>query len=1094
MKTLSKVGLVSICLFLVAYFFVDFSRIVESAEGENSEIVYTGDIDYDLTIARDQIVFFEGETNIVNGKTLTIQEGVQIIFRGGYANLNVMDGKIVANGTAGKKITFKKENATYGIFFNSKEHQSFFRHVEIVGGGSGPFYMSRNSIRDFFIKTANAYFYSGAAGYAAIIIEGGKLKMENCEFIDSPFQDLKIWPISYYIDPNEEDEEMGITEVYLAEVEITNTNFSADRALEAEQCDFYFDRMNMLMNSDRTFCREVVYLRNNYYGDADGPNIDANGEEEDIEKGFYLKGEFTLAGYSAEKFIFESPVSGASNVLFLPGIKASHLYKYDSDTDYDLDELWVPNWFGNDVEELELDSDGKSIKKVFTKENAILKETIMGDLYESFLADLDKLKVDNVIDNYKSFAYDWRQSVEDIAKNGTPYQLETDKIQLKLIQDEINALAQSSKNGKVTIVAHSNGGLVAKAVMVENPELAAKVDKIILVASPQMGTPRATLSLLYGQEESIPTLLSQKKARALVENMPGAYGLLPSDEYLTRQRDAGDALINFSSENSERGLLYKNSYGDKIDSLDEFRDFLLAKEDNRKKPEKNEVDLENVLNEDILDEAIATHSKIDNWTPPAGVKVIQLGGWGLPTVNGINYVDKNEVKCMHNLGSTIPNCYETDKYTLIPEPKWTVDGDAIVTTPSALTMTENENVEKYWFDLYSYDTPINIGREHKDILEASDVRDFIKNEIQNGNLELPQYIKESRPNDYANARPRIKMSLYSPLDIHLYDSNGNHTGYKEIITDEGPQRIIEENIPNSFYFQLGDIKYVGFEKGENVEVRLDGYEEGSYTLKVEEVRDVESGEEIINHVTFKNLPTSENTEVNLIIPESGLEDISNLEADYNGDDIDDYVLAPIIGEEVTLPDVTSPIIEISSPQNKTYLKNEIINISYVISDDRSALGNIKVEKLLDNKVISQNEIDLSFLKVGEHKVTVRATDEANNVGEKSVTFNTSTSLPILMKNIDYFYSLKLIKSSQEKKMIINNLSIIKAEVEFYNSIKNNIFIKSKVKKILLSILGNQIENHIDVIIKKIEKDRKNYVTMIKSVLIDDLEFIKNSIK
>lgn len=835
--------------------------------------------------------------------------------------------------------------------------------------------------------------------------------------------------------------------------------------------------------------------RNNWWGDISGPyyarGMYSGGEIENLDG----KGNSVNYGVRFDPWLDKVPgdedigcqENCYSNILFLPGIKASHLYKYDSDTDYDLDELWVPNWLGSDVEELELDNDGKSIKKVFTKEGAVLKDTIMGDLYESFLADLDKLKVDNVIGNYKSFAYDWRQSVEDIAKNGTPYQLETDKIQLKLIQDEINALAQSSKSDKVTIVAHSNGGLVAKAVMVENPELAAKVDKIILVASPQMGTPRATLSLLYGQEESIPTLLSQKKARALVENMPGAYGLLPSAEYLTRQRDAGDALINFSSENSERGLLYKNSYGDKIDSLDEFRDFLLAKEDNREKPEKDEVDLENVLNEDILDEAITTHSKIDNWTPPAGVKVIQLGGWGLPTVSGIEYKEKKNETCLQREITSFPVCVEEEgKYTLIPEPKWTVDGDKIVTTPSGLMMPVLDNVERYWFDIKRNKSKI----EHKNILEANNVRDFIKNEIRNIEADLPEYISIEKPADYEGMKPRIKMSLYSPLDIHLYDSSGNHTGYKEIMTDEGPQRIIEENIPNSFYFQLGDVKYVSFEKGENVKVRLDGYEEGSYTLKIEEVRDIESGEEIINHVTFKNLPTSENTEVNLVISEGGLKNISNLEADYNGDNIDDYVLTPIVGEEVTLPDVTSPIIEISSPQNKTYLKNEIIKIDYIISDDRSALGNIKVEKLLDNKVMAQGEIDSSLLKVGEHKVTVRATDEANNVGEKSVIFNVSTNLPILMKNIDHFYSLKLIKSNQEKKMIINNLSIIEKEMEFYNSIKNNIFIKSKVKKILLSILGNQIENHIDAIIKKIEKDRKNYVTMIKEVIVDDLDYIK----
>jgi len=79
-------------------------------------------------------------------------------------------------------------------------------------------------------------------------------------------------------------------------------------------------------------------------------------------------------------------------------------------------------------------------------------------------------------------------------------------------------------------------------------------------------------------------------------------------------------------------------------------------------------------------------------------------------------------------------------------------------------------------------------------------------------------------------------------------------------------------------------------------------------------------------------------------------------------------------------------------------------------------------------------------------------------------------------------------------MMINNLSIIEAEIELYKIIKNNIFIKSKVKKILLNALEKQIQSHIEIVIWKIEQDKKNYVTIIKSVIIDDLGFIKNNIK
>ncbi|NCA94436.1 MAG: hypothetical protein EOM84_04620, partial [Sphingobacteriia bacterium] len=323
---------------------------------------------------------------------------------------------------------------------------------------------------------------------------------------------------------------------------------------------------------------------------------------------------------------------GASSVLFLPGIKASHLYKYDNDGDED--ELWVPNWFGDDIEELKLNSNGKSINDVFVKNGGILETTIKGDIYNSFIDDLKKMKAENTISDYNAFAYDWRQSVEDIVENGTPYE----NNQIKQVLSEIDTLAQTSKSGKVTIVAHSNGGLVAKMIVKEIKDrgLENKVDKIILVGTPQMGTPIAILSFLYGYEESLPTLLSQEDARELIENMPGAYGLLPSREYLSRLED-DEEIVEFSAPNTERGKKFIEIYGNNIDSFEEFRNFLLGDADRRLKPEKDEIELENKLNTKLLDEAIAIHSELDNFSWPEEVKIIQIAGWGLDTIKGIEY-------------------------------------------------------------------------------------------------------------------------------------------------------------------------------------------------------------------------------------------------------------------------------------------------------------------------------------------------------------------------------------------------------------------------------------------------------------------------
>ena len=164
--------------------------------------------------------------------------------------------------------------------------------------------------------------------------------------------------------------------------------------------------------------------------------------------------------------------------------------------------------------------------------------------------------------------------------------------------------------------------------------------------------------------------------------MPGAYGLLPSEKYFDRTENP---FISFLSSQTR----YKNfidAYGEKINSFDEFRDFLLGKIDGREKPEEDEVEKENVLNENLFDQANETHERLDNWTPPANVEVIQIAGWGLDTISGVNYTEKEEVECGSKLenGIEIRYCEKRKKVHPIYEPKFTVDSDTHQWHTSAL--------------------------------------------------------------------------------------------------------------------------------------------------------------------------------------------------------------------------------------------------------------------------------------------------------------------------------------------------------------------------------------------------------------------------
>ncbi len=879
-----------------------------------------------------------GTVRVAPGVTLTVAKGSVISF----VNNAILDvqGKLDAQGTYDEQIVFRKENP------GNSDETYFFRatqqgwidldYADVSGGG-----------RIVMVPGLDNW-YQEITG-TLMVYDTAYLTVEHSSFHDS----LVAVGIM-------------ISDIYSER----GTNIRVNRSRFFNNTKF--DVANLTGQIRWNF-------QSNWWGRPEGP---------DWTKFFN--------GVDTENFLTEDPFAGCvenchSNVFFLPGIKASKLYKNGAlGTE---DQLWLPNQFGDDIEELSLDEDGKSIESVYTRD--VLKSidylVVGGPLYKGFLDKLAELKSGGTINDYEAFAYDWRMDVEDIARDGTPYP----DGEIRSALERLQALSESSKSDKVTIIAHSNGGLLAKAIMLEldRQGKTGLVDKIVFVGSPQMGTPLSVLSLLYGYDEPIPTLMSQGEARELAENMPGAYGLLPSATYFDRMNDP---FIRFSSERT-RYEDFKNAYGDTIGDYDEFKKFLLGTEDGRDEPGKNETDLENVLDDDLLDKAAGMHARLDAWTPPLDIQVIQIAGWGLDTVSGVEYTEKKMVECDDD-GGFIPLCGETTEYEPVYEPKFTVDGDEVVVTPSALMFSGSENVKRYWVDLNGY---INSQEEknytHRNLTEVGPVQQLLANIVTNSEDSYSSvFIRSARPETDDN-ESRLRMSLYSPLDIHLYDDEGRHTGPKKVTID-GEERIaFEEGIPNSYYYQFGDRKYVGFGGGEHIRVRMDGYATGSYTLKLQEVKPTATDEEIVSYTTFENLPTTADTVVSLDIPESGLDDLEPLEADVDGDDGKDYRVVPVPDGTATLGDIVPPVTEhfLSGTEGKNGWYVSDVTVTLTATDDEGGSGIDKTEYSLDDgKTWKEYDEPIILSKEGTDTLQYFSTDKEENKEEKkTVTIKIDKTVP-----------------------------------------------------------------------------------------------------
>ncbi|MFZ3031638.1 MAG: right-handed parallel beta-helix repeat-containing protein [Candidatus Moraniibacteriota bacterium] len=682
-----------------------------------------------------------------------------------------------------------------------------------------------------------------------------------------------------------------------------------------------------------------VDAKNNWWGDASGPWHITHPEG----LGAKLNGNIDFAPW---KGCFRETCH--SSVLFLPGLEASRLYEGDK-------KLWEP-YENADTEKLFLTSEGKS-KAVVTAKDIIdhAYAPVVGNVYESFIKDMDKMAyTDHFIKDWKSVAYDWRLSFDDVLADG-------------LIENTLRNLAQDSHTGKVTIIAHSNGGLLAKA-LIKKLETAAPnlIDTLVLVAVPQSGTPQAIGALLHGYEQGLPVnwmpfTLSPYTARMLANNMPGAYPLLPSHAYFSGESTGvRTPVITF-----EDGVLTQpwiNTFGYKIKDDSELRDFLLSIEG------KISADSENIvtpstINSSLLSYGTNVHQAIDDdQMIPESIVVYQIAGTGEETLASIRYW--TDSYCVLVTGDHRCAGYAA-KLAYTPDER--VDGDGTVVTPSALSLSQYlPNVKRFWVNLDKYNEDVFVNRKHADILEVDSLRDFIKDAVILGaSTVYSDYISDSEPD--LGSEKRLRYYLHSPLALSIKDAAGH------IVSTTA------SDIPGAHYKRFGEVQYISVPASVHPTVVLDGEAEGSFTLEVKEV----AGDTMLADTTFAAIPNTADTVVTMDFPDGTLEHADPLIIDYDGNGEVDLSLEPKIGEVVTttLQDTVSPVTTLSASgiqgTNNWYTSDVAIVLSAM--DNENGSGVDKTEYSLDNGTTWIVYLDpVTIATEGITRLQYRSTDKAKN--------------------------------------------------------------------------------------------------------------------
>lgn len=610
------------------------------------------------------------------------------------------------------------------------------------------------------------------------------------------------------------------------------------------------------------FNKVIVDVTNNFWGSPTGPYHATN---------ISGLGNAVSDGILFNPWLLTDPLLPpppcCSSVLFLPGIKGSVL-ETGSDT------LWPPTIFSfNDVSQLALTTSGESVNDVHT--DGILNTFYGTPIYAPFSNFVNGLVTDGTIKEWLPLAYDWRFSPETILQNG----IKTANGTLDVMQ-EIEMLAKQSKTGKITIAAHSMGGLLGKAIIkkLQDEGKDNLIDSFVMVGTPQLGTPQAVASILHGDSEGIAAgfITNPIGIRRIAQNMPSAYDLLPSPRYFT---EVPDPVVIFN-EDAPFTQAWRDFWGQTINTYSDFISFMTGTGVIRAKPVEQNLQDPEVLRPELMANAASFHSTYDNYQFPAHIRVVQVAGWGSPTTKAIEY------KMYHGY----PN-YET---------KFTIEGDRTVVYPSAISSVADET---YFFDLAVYNSlEDTTDSQHRDLLSSSPVQDMLKNIIKEKNVLENSFIRITKP-DPGSLGDQLIISTHSPVILGAYDQLGNFTGIDPNQDLSANILSISENIPGSTFLYTSESQNIFLPKEGNYNFIYKGIDEGPTTVTIQNF----IADTATPIASFTDIPTTTNTVATFTVQSAAPEN-TTIALDANGDGIIDKTLKSTPELQITFNTNTKDVI------------------------------------------------------------------------------------------------------------------------------------------------------------------------------------------
>jgi len=478
-----------------------------------------------------------------------------------------------------------------------------------------------------------------------------------------------------------------------------------------------------------------------------------------------------------------------------------------------------------------------------------------------------------------------------------------------LLKEKIDKVILDTGYINIDIVAHSMGGLIAKKYIADNGQ--DKIDQLIFLGTPQLGAPKAFKALMFGdsmgfEKFSIP-LLRPSIAKFISQNMPSVYELLPSSKYIENNgsyvTDASNEIIDLNS--------FDLNYS-------ETKNLMI---------EKGRNPLMFPFAEDL-------HSSIDN-LDLSGIEAHNFVGCGSKTIGGI--IVKQKLSWA-SFGFRLEDDFDL-KY---------VNGDETVPLESA-----NKAIGAHIY--------FANGDTHGSLPSAEGVRQDVLSILKGEELQnYPNILTDASTCNISGKT----VSVHSPVELHIYDEEGNHTG-------PNSDGDIEQNIAGVQYDIIEGEKFAFLPDGVNYKIVTEATDIGGYNLQI---KDQNKNDEVTatydwNLIPLETLQTKGEISVGPDYPALEYE----LRMDNDGDNIPDATISSNLPVDfkfyLNVLRKAVDLLHLDKKIEKDIL-NKIDKIEKEYDKDKDEKVSEKITKLLGK--ISSNKGKLQNISPQEKNVIVNS--------------------------------------------------------------------------------------------------------------------------